>query len=310
MRVTHSVKALFLAAGVVTAAVSSVVAQSEFGFVISVADKNGTPVTDISSSEIKMSENGVANDIVKVEPYPVPVKLTIAVDNGPLSGDALSHYRAGLTGLIKGLPADVEITLMTTSPQPMMVVKPTTERDRLLRGVNAFAPQEDSPRFTDTIVEYAKRLRTEFEQTRRLDSLPVLLMVSSTAAEAVSYEVPEISQAFAFLKQRKAKVHVISVSGTHRSQGLAPINDNRQAMIGIPIAELTGGRYEALAISNRLSTLLPELGKEIGALHLRHANQLLVTVHRAGALSGPVRNPRIEVSRAGLTGLVSLDGLP
>jgi hypothetical protein len=35
-----------------------------------------------------------------------------------------------------------------------------------------------------------------------------------------------------------------------------------------------------------------------------------VKVNRPGDLTGPLRNPRIEVARAGMTGLVSLDGLP
>ena len=37
-------------------------------------------------------------------------QLTITVDNGPLSRDSLAHYRSGLTGLIKSLPVDVEVT--------------------------------------------------------------------------------------------------------------------------------------------------------------------------------------------------------
>ena len=102
----------------------------------------------------------------------------------------------------------------------------------------------------------------------------------------------------------------MSLSGQLRREGLAPINDNRQALIGIPVAQLTGGRYESISASTRLATLLPEWGQQIGALHLRHANQMVVRVHRPGDLTGPLRNPRIEVVRAGLTGLVSLDGLP
>ena len=81
------------------------------------------------------------------------------VEAGLLSADALAHYRTGLTALVRALPADMEVTLITMSPQPMMVVRPTTDRIRLLRGVNGFAPQEESPRFTDTLVEFSRRCR-------------------------------------------------------------------------------------------------------------------------------------------------------
>jgi len=308
---------------------------SEFEFVIAVADANGRPITGLGSNDIRMSENGVAAKIREVTPYPVPVQLTIAVDNGPLSSDALSHYRSGVSALITALPEDVVVTLITMSPQPREVVRMTADRQRILRGVNEFTPEPHAPRFTDTIVEYARRYRAEFEKRQRLDTLPILVMITTTAPEAVSYEVPQITEAFGYLKQRKAKVYIASVSGlTSRNEVLtlpnpneqfapvnpnpnaqqrttpASINDNRQAMIGSPLAKLTGGRFESLSASNRLRSLLPEFGRDIATIHVQHVNQMLVKVLRAENINGPLQNPRIEVVRAGLTGLVSLDGLP
>lgn len=300
-----------LAMALVLGMSAGVLAQGDrFQFIIAVADVQGRPVTDLTRDDIVMSERDVEHDIIRVEPYHVPVKLTIAVDNGPLSRDALSHYRAGLTALVKSLPADVEVTLITTSPQPRMVVQPTTDRQRILRGVNGFAPENEAPRFTDALVEFAERLRTEVERTRRLDSVPVLVMISTTVNEAVSYEVPQISRALGVLKARKAKVYIASISERQELSGFAPLNTNRQALIGIPATELTGGRYEALSISNRLVTLLPEFGQAIAALHRKHANQMLVTVNRQPELTGPLQDPRVEIRRPGLTGQVSLDGLP
>ena len=307
----HTLATVFVAAVLTLQASHHLAAQAEeFQFVIAVSNKLGQPVSDLRRDEVLMSENGIAHEIIKVEAYPVPVRVTLAVDNGPLSGDALGHYRSGLTALVKALPQDVEVTLITTSPQPRMVVRPTTDRQRILRGVTEFAPEQEAPRFTDALVEFSQRLQQEIKETRRLNSLPVLVMVSTTANDAVSYEVPEISRALSFLKGRKAKVYIATTSSRQNGGSVAQINDNRQALIGIPATELTRGRYEALAASSRLTTLLPEFGREIAALHRRHANQLLVTVQRTGGLIGPLQNPRIEVTRSGMTGQVSLDGLP
>jgi hypothetical protein len=82
--------------------------------------------------------------------------------------------------MIKALPAEIEVTLITTAPQPRMVVRPTLQRDQLLRGVNGFAPEQGAPRFTDALVEYSKRVQKEVEDTKKADSLPVLVMVSTT----------------------------------------------------------------------------------------------------------------------------------
>jgi len=284
--------------------------DAPFSFVIAVSDENGRPVRDLKRDEIVVSENGVEAEIEKVEPFVMPVALTIAIDNGPLSVDALAHYRTGLTGLVHALPTDMEVTLITMSPQPLMVVQPTTDRVRLLRGVNAFAPQDDSPRFTDTLVEFARRYEMELRQTSRVDSVPVLVMVSTTVTEAVSYSPEEITRALQFLERRKALVHVVMLNVRRGASPGAALNDGRQTMIAIPATKVTKGRYETLSSSNRLTTLLPEMGTEIAALHRRLVNQLFVTARRQSGRRGPLQNGQIGLTRKGLTGIVSLDGLP
>ena len=46
------------------------------------------------------------------------------------------------------------------------------------------------------------------------------------------------------------------------------------------------------------------------ALHRRLVNQLFVTVRRQSGRRGPLQNGQIGLTRKGLTGSVSLDGLP
>jgi len=303
----------FAAAAVVAflAPAAPLAQDSPFSFVISVTDQNGQPVRDLKRDEIVVTENGVEAEIAKIEPFEMPVQLTVAVDNGPLSTDALSHYRTGLTGLVRALPTDVAVTLITMSPQPLMVVRPTTDRIRLLRGINGFAPQEESPRFTDTLVEFARRYEAEMRRTDgRIDSVPVLLMVSTTVAEAVSYMPEEITRALQFLERRKAHVHVVMLNVRRGASPGAALNDGRQTMIAIPATKVTKGRYETLSNSNRLTTLLPEMGTEIAALHRRLVNQLFVTARRQSGRRGPLQNGQIGLTRKGLTGSVSLDGLP
>jgi hypothetical protein len=286
-------------------------AQGEpYAFVMAVTDQNGRPVSDLARDEIVVTENGVALEIMSVRPFRMPVALTIAVDNGPLSVDALAHYRAGLAGLVRALPEDMEVTVITTSPQPMMVVPPTDDRIRLLRGINGFAPQEESPRFTDTLVEFSRRYEDALKETNRIASLPLLLMVSTSAPEAVSYQPEEISRALQFLERRKAKVYVAMLTVNRGASARAQINDGRQTIIAIPATKITRGRYEPLASSNRLTSLLPEMGAEIAALHRRQVNQLVVTAQRQPGRRGPLQNGQIGLTREGLTGSVSLDGLP
>lgn len=301
---------LLAAIGLAALLGSSLLAQDEeFTFVLSVFDQSGRPVRDIRPEEVSLTENGGAAEIVKVEPFSLPVKLTIAVDNGPLSTDALAHYRSGLTDLIRALPTDLEVTFITMAPQPMAVVQATTDRTRLLRGMTGFAPQDESPRFTDTLVEFSRRYESDMRRTNRIDSIPMLVMVSTSVTEAVSYATEEITHALRFLEQRRARVYVAMLNIRRDVSARAALDDSRQTMIAIPATKVTRGRYESLSNSSRLATLLPEFGTEIAALHRRHANQLLVTARRGG-LGRYMKNPEIGLTRKSVTGSVSLDGLP
>lgn len=305
-----SARVLVIAAAVV-APMTLVLAQDEnAAFIIAVADQDGRPVSDLNRNEIVITENGATAEIVRVQPFQMPVALTIAVDNGPLSADALAHYRTGLTTMVRALPADMDVSLITMAPQPMAVVPYGADRLRLLRGVTGFAPQEESPRFTDTLVEFSRRYEAGLKETNRITSVPVLLMLSTSAPEAMSYSSEEITRAIAFLERRRAMVHVIMLNIRRGGSAASELNDARQAMIGIPATKVTRGRYEPLSNSSRLTTLLPEMGAQIGALHRKHVNQLLVTARRQPGSRGPLKNLEIGLTRKGMTGTVSLDGLP
>ena len=153
--------------------------SATFQFVVSATDAGGQPVTDLKTEDVLMSENGTRQEVVKVEPLSVPLKLTIAVDNGAESGEALAHYRSGLTGLVESLPPDVEVTVIATAPQPRTIVQSTTDRAQILRGVNGFAPEQARPRFTDAIVEYSQRLQREARDRNMKPYAPVMLMLST-----------------------------------------------------------------------------------------------------------------------------------
>jgi hypothetical protein len=79
-----------------------------------------------------------------------------------------------------------------------------------------------------------------------------------------------------------------------------------QSVVAIPATKATNGRFETLAVSSRLATLLPEWGRDLAVLHTRQVAQFRVTVERTR--SGDLQSPRIELARPGLTGSVTRDG--
>ena len=278
-----------------------------FQFVVSALDANGEPVAELKPEDVVFNEKAGKATVTKVEPFKLPVKVTIAVDNGQDSSLALPNYRNGLKGFVEAFPTDTEMTVITTSPQPRMVVRPTTDRTQILRGVNGFAPESERPRFTDALVEYSQRLQKELKDGKTPLYVPVLLMVSTAANESSSYQPNEVQRALEFLVQRRARLYVTVNSTRSGDAGAtADLNTNRQAIISIPATKALNGRYEAIAIFNRLDTLLPDMGKELASYAKRLGTQHLVTVQRAAA--GPLEDLAIELTKQGLKGAVSVDG--
>jgi hypothetical protein len=300
-------RSVAMAAALVASAGVWLSAQTQFQFVVSAVDANGSPVTDIRREDVLMSEDGVRQEVVKVEPLAIPMKLTIAVDNGLDSDDAIAHYRSGLTGLVEAMPPDVEVTLISTAPQPRMVVRPTTDRTQILRGISGFAPERSRPRFTDTLVEYSKRLEQEAKDKKAAPYLPVLVMVSTAATETTTYQPDQIQKAVEFLVKRHAKFNAIIVSTRVADvTTVAGLDSSLQSRVALPSTKATNGRYEALALPNRLATLLPEWGRDLAALHAKQIKQFRVTVERTRG--GDLKNPQIELARPGLNGTVTVDG--
>jgi hypothetical protein len=278
-----------------------------FTFVVSVTDGGGAPVGELRAEDVIMSENGVSQPVIKVEPHSVPIKLTIAVDNGRESIDAIEYFRAGLKGLVEALPPDVETALISFAPQPRNVVKATADREQILRGINSFAPENAGPHFTDVLMEYGDRLKREAKDSKATPYLPVLLIVSTIAGERTQYQPKQIQETLTFMATRRARVNtIVAVTRPGDVKTAASLDSSWQAIVGKQSAQMTGGRFETLSTPNRLATLLPEWGRDLATLHTRQARQFRVTVERER--SGQLQNPKIDFARAGLNATVTQDG--
>jgi hypothetical protein len=144
----------------------------------------------------------------------------------------------------------------------------------------------------------SQRLDKEAKDPKVKPYIPVLVMVSTASSESSSYQPPEVKNGLTALVARHARLFV-TVNSTRSGDATASadMNTNRQAIIAIPTTKALNGRYEAIAIFNRLQTLLPEYGKEIADYHKRLTSQYLVSVKRAGA--GPIEGVQIESGARG-----------
>ena len=275
---------------------------------ISGVDGSGMPLTDLKPEEIAFTENGAPGKVVSLEKYQLPVKLTIAVDNGADSTTALTSLRDGLKGLVDALPPTVEVTLITMT-QPQTVVRPTTDRAQITQGITSFGPESRGiPKFSEVLVSYADRIEKDFKD-KKLTYQPVLIVLSTPTPEVENIQPDTIQKALNTLQARGARVSMIMFTSTPtNTDSVANMKQGRQAMIATPIVKASRGKFETVLAFNQLTTLLPAWGKEIAMSHTKQANQFRAIIERPGGNTGALTNLGLKLTRPGADGSVSPDG--
>ena len=272
-----------------------VLAQSQVLFV-SVVDSNGEPVTDLEPGELVVQWDDENCEMLNLELINWPVRVTVFVDNGDGSRNALQHMREGLKLFVDAIPEEVEVALLTIGSQPRWVTRHTADRAELARGIDLITPDAGAAaRFVDALIEEAGRLNDDEER----QYLPVIVMVASDGPEGSTPVQRRLEQMMQRMLDNSATVHTrILLTGR-----FAP----PQVSIGIDVGNLTGGTYEALAAPSGFRTMLPELGQDIARKHKRVSQQYRVTYAQPdGASDRPTIS--IAVTRPGVDLIATFDG--
>jgi hypothetical protein len=260
-------------------ATSGVHAQQQFTVFASVVDVTGAPAASLQPGDLHVTENGVEANVVKVEPLDWPTKLQILVDNGiGLGGANIVSLSNGLRGLIDALPPGIEVTLVTTAPQPRFLVRGTTDREAMKKGLGLLTPDSGAGHFVESLNEATQRIERDKE-----NFFPTIIALATTSGDSRVLD-RDVEPMIKRLQQRPTTVHVVLYSGGAPSS----TGGANQTQVGLAVTELTKGRYENINSATRIASLLPELGAVVARNHERQRHQFRITVQRPAGASGPV----------------------
>lgn len=278
---------------------TTVFAQRQLQFFAHFADASGKPVPSLSATDISVNEDGVEGKVLKMEPVDWPVRVALLVDNGTGSGERLTQTRVGVKALIEALPDGVEVSLQTTSPQPRYLVRPTTDKKALVAGVDLLTPDSGAGRFVEGLIESVSRFDKE-----KGNNFPVIVIVGSLTAEGSSIRDRDVQRMFQQMAGRAVTVHAVMVGPNNQS---ASSNVSNAVQIGIAATKQTGGRYESIAASTRLATLLPEIGTQVAQSHAQQSAQYRVTFERPDSRTGQIGSIGLA-AKQGMSVKLTLDG--
>jgi len=207
-----------------------------------------------------------------------PVKLQILLDNGiGMGSQNVQQLKIGIKALLESMPENLEMTLVTTAPQPRVVVKATTDRAAMLKGLDLLAPDTGAGRFVESLNEATQRIEKD-----KGDYFPVIVSVATTAGD-VNIRDSDVSSMMKRLEARPTTVHVILFNGGQSSSG-----GSNQTQVGLSVTKYTGGKFENINSATRIPTLLPEFGKSVATDVERQSHQFRITADRPSGASGDV----------------------
>jgi hypothetical protein len=243
-------------------------AQKQQQVFISLTAPDGKPIEGLQVADVGITENDVNCKVIKVEAIDWPTKVQVLVDNGHPNTSPINPLRDGLKALFDLMPEGTEMSLYSTAGTPRNLVKPTTDKQKLIDGIALIAPDSGVGMFFDALSEAAIRVDKD-----KVPGFPVILMVGSDLGQ-----IRVLDREYAELQNRiidkGITIYVTLTSGSGGSGG------QNQTDVGLQVTKMSGGKYENISASSRLATLLPELGKRIAASAVRQRHQYRVTYER------------------------------
>jgi len=268
---------------------------------LKLTDTSGNPVTDLRPEEVQVIEDGMPRQVTEAQMINWPTRLTLLVDNGPGTTAALSQLRNGLNGFLEALSDDIEVSLYTLNPQPRRIVQGTTDRADLLEGINRIAPDTGAARFFEGIDEATKRIDDQDSE-----QYPVIMVVASDGPEGSRVIQRDVQRMAERIGENRIQLHVAMLSlGGQRASATSGLI---QVELGLQLTQFTRGRYENIAASSRLETLLPEFGEMISTAHEAQRSQYLLTYERPSGAEAPTQGISVSTSRTNARANLSLTG--
>jgi hypothetical protein len=305
-----------LVAGFVTIG-AALHAQEQSAIYLLAIDPKGMPLLDLKMEDVAIKEDLGASTIVSLRRFGWPLKVTVLLDNGPRTSEALVHYRTGLRKFFAGLPPDIPVSLIATAPNPRWLIRETKDRLQVEKGINLITLDEGLGRFSDALVEYAERLDREFQRveiTHLPPYLPVLVSIATTDQDGSEVRRDDNVKMIASLQKHRVWTSMIMISAGRSlaASDAIEVNEGQNGQIAKTVQEFTRGRYVPITGSGTSalsSTILPELARDITLRYIRQMTQYRIVFERPSGAKGPMKDFALTLSNhPGAKIVLSTDG--
>ena len=289
--------AALLAAALVQGAAWSAQAQ-EHTLHVAVADADGNPVPGLAEGDLVVQWDGENLETTEFEAVDWPVRLTVFVDNSNAGVPIVPQTREGLRALLRELPAEIEVAMLTTGRQPRWITRHTTDRAELEENIaNIAGDAGTAATYNDALVEETNRIHDDDREY-----YPVIIMVAADGPDHSTSQQGRVDRMVERMVENAVEVHtLVYVGGSGLGAG------SMAAGVGEQLVPHTGGSFDRITVPTAVVDRLEVLARDIARKHRFVSNQYRITYRQP---RNPSPQPRIGVAtqRRGLQMLVTLDG--
>jgi VWFA-related protein len=259
-------------------------AATEQEVLVSVLDRDGKPVTDLTPRDIAVREDGVLREVLRVRRATEPMTVALLVDDSAAASTATRDIRTAVTDFLDALDPKHEIALITFGERSSLLVDYTRDRKKLKDAADrVFARTAAGAYILDAITDASRGLE------RRKPRRPVIVAVLTEGIEFSNLTYPSVLRR---LFDSGAQFHALVLgTGVQVNPALDEVR-NRNIVLDEGTRG-TGGRRDQLLTSIALPATMKELAAEL-------ENQYIVTYSRPDALIPP-QHVQVEAKREGMS---------
>lgn len=257
--------------------------------------KTHAPVTRLGPTDIKVTEDGRAREVLRVSPATSPMPVAILVDNSQAASTHLADIRRALQAFVRALDGLGPVAIIGVADRPTILRDYTTDQKQLQDGVGkVFAMPDSGATLLDAVVEVSQGLK------RRPEDRAAIVVLTT---ENVEFSTRHYSEVLAALKDGGAMLHAV-VLNTPAGASLDEAARNRSVVLDRGPKETGGTRADVLA-SQAFEAKLLELAAILKAQHqvvyarpesLIPPEKIEVTAAKAGveANGAPARGQKVR----------------
>ena len=218
-------------------------AQQRRTVYVSVTQKDGAPVTDLTAADFDIKEGGKPVEVIAAEVTKTPIRLTIIVADG-----GTGAFQYSLATLVQRLQDAAEFSLVSVIHQPEKLVDFTNDLDKVVEGMKRLGPRGT----TKAAGQVIEAIDQAVKDTPQPNKRPVIIVMTVGGTASTDVRANDVREA---LRQTGTLLYVISPAGSVGGSGQLDIvlNDGSRD---------TGGRHEQFNNQN-LAKLAEQISQEL-----------------------------------------------